>query len=145
MLRYVSRRIKDTVERTSNLLEARRTWTYGNEGIGVFDGGQPLSDQNKRFERHLANQPLNSVFEFGLEPNIPSNRIVVDKKNSRGNLCTFARKFSSSGKPESEYSSKDKEDFRERIHRKHHCKFQKNFVDALTWVKIFAFICVATN
>lgn len=141
MLRYVSRRIKDTVERTSNVLEARRTWTYGNEGVGAYDGGQSLYDQNKHFQRHLEKRSPNSLFEFGLEPKIPTNENVVKKKNCRGNVCSFRAKFTSSDeRSDSGSSSSDnKEDFRERIHRKHHCKFQKNFIDALTWVNLSNF------
>lgn len=134
MLRYVSRRIKDTVERTYNVLEARRTWTYGNEGIGVFDGNQ--SDQNNYLQRHLEKRSSNSVFDFGLEPKVPKkHQHVVNRRNGRENVCNFQRKFTTSDES-SDYgsSSKDEEDFRERIHRKHHCKFQKNFTDALTWV-----------
>lgn len=139
MLRYVSRRIKDTVERTSNVLEARRTWTYGNEGIGVFDGNQ--SDQNKYFQRHLEKRSSNSIFEFGFEPKVPKHPNVVKKRTGRGNVCNFQRlTFTASDESsDSGSSSKDKEDFRERIHRKHHCKFQKNVIDALTWVTLCKF------
>lgn len=140
MLRYVSRRIKDTVERTSNVLEARCTWSYGNEGVGGYDGSQSSYDQTKRFQRHLEKRSSNSIFEFGLEPKVPNHSDVVSdkKKNCHGNLCNFKRKFAASDETsDSGSSSSDKEDdFRERIHRKHHCKFQKNFIDALTWVKL---------
>lgn len=139
MLRYVSRRIKDTVERTSNVLEARRTWTCGNEGVGVFDGHP--SDRNKHFQRHLEKRSPNSIFEFGLEPKVPAGQnVIVNRKKSRGNVCNFQRKLTASDESsDSGSSSKDKEDFRERIHRKHHCKFQKNFIDALTWVNFLQF------
>lgn len=136
MLRYVSRRIKDTVERTSNVLEARRTWTYGNEGIGVYDGSKQSSfDQNKYFHRHLDKRAPNSLFEFGLEPNVRKERNVVKKEFCRENVYKIQHRFvASKTTADSGNSSSDKEDFRERIHRKHHCKFQKNFIDALTWV-----------
>lgn len=138
MLRYVSRRIKDTVERTSNVLEARRTWTYGNEGIGVYDGcNQSSFDQNKHFHRHLVKQTPDSVFEFGLEPNAPKQRNVVKKKACRENVYKVQRQFVTSDRTADSGNSSDKEDFRERIHSKHHCKFQKNFIDALTWVIVF--------
>lgn len=136
MLRYVSRRIKDTVERTCNVLEARRTWTYGNEGVGAFDGcNQSSSDQNKRFQRHLVRPSSNTLFEFGLEPKVPIRKNVVRKKVERENLCNFQKTFVASDAT-TDSGSSDKEDFRERIHRKHQCKFQKSFVEALTWVNI---------
>lgn len=141
MLRYVSRRIKDTVERTSNVLEARRTWTCGNEGVGVFDGHS--YDRNKHFQRHLEKRSPNSIFEFGLEPNVPTGQnVVVNRKKSRGNVYKFQRKSIASDEASDSGSSSDKEDFRERIHRKHHCKFQKNFIDALTWVNLCNFRCI---
>lgn len=138
MLRFSLRRIKDTVERTSNVLEARRTWTYGNEGVvGSYDGSQSTYDQNKHFQRHWEKRPPNPIFEFGLEPKVPKDRYVVNKKNCRGNV-NFQGKFTASDQTsDSGSSSSDKEDFRERIHRKHHCKFQRNFIDALTWVTNF--------
>lgn len=147
MLRYVSRRIKDTVERTSNVLEARRTWTCGNEGVvGSYDGNQSSCDQNKRFQRHLVKRSPDLVFEFGLEPKIPNDPNVVSKKNGRQNLCNFQRKFAATTDTTSDSgsSSSDKENFRERIHRKHHCKFQKNFIDALTWVR-FSIFCTSNS
>jgi len=141
MLRYVSRRIKDTVERTYNVLEPRRTWTCGNEGIGVYDGcNQSSYDPNKHFERHLDKRSTNSLYEFGLEPKVPKDRRVVNKKICRQNVVNFRTKSTSSDEPaHSGSSSSNQEDFRERIHRKHHCKFQKNFIDALTWSS--ALIC----
>lgn len=136
MLRYVSRRIKDTVERTSNVLETRCSWTYGNEGVGVYDGcNQPSFDHNKQFERLLDRRVSNKIFEFGLEPKAPINEHVVRKRVSRGSLGKVLRKCAASDTTaDSGYSSSDKEDFKERIHSKHQCKFQKNFIDALTWV-----------
>lgn len=137
MLRFSLRRIKDTVERTSNVLEARRTWTYGNEGVGVYDGtSQPSHNQNKHFQRHWDKRPPNSIFEFGLEPEVPKVRYVVNKKKCRGNL-NLPGKFTTSDKTtDSGSSSSEQEDYRERIHRKHHCKFQSHFIEALTWVKL---------
>lgn len=137
MLRYVSRRIKDTVERTSNVLEARRTWTYGNEGVGAFDGNQSSCNENNRFQRHLERRSPNSIFEFGLEPKVPQNQRAVKKRNCRESFCNLQKKFTTSDQTSgSGSSSSDQEYFRERIHRKHHCKFQKSFIDALTWVKL---------
>lgn len=143
MLRYVSRRIKDTVERTCNVLETKPWFYPGNEGVGAYDGGQSLYDLNKQFQRHFEKRSSNSVFEFGLEPKIPTNQNVVKKKNCRGSVCSFKAKFASSDSGSS--SSDNKEDFRERIHRKHHCKFQKNFVDALTWVNLCNFTCMNSS
>jgi len=141
MLRYVSRRIKDSVERTCNVLEARRTWTYGNEGIGVFDGcNQSSSDRNKHFQRRF-DQRSENLFEFGLEPKVPilKKKNVVNKKVGHDNLCQYRRRFVATDTPTDSGSSSDKEDFKERIHHKHQCRFQKSFIEALTWSS--ALIC----
>lgn len=131
--RYVSRRIKDTVERTCNVLEARRTWTCGNEGVNGYDGNQSSYENNKHFLRHLEKRSPSSLFEFGLEPKHPDDRKAVRKDNGSRNVCNFQRKFTAADNYSGPKSS-DKEDFRERVHRRHHCKLQRNVVDALTWV-----------
>lgn len=138
MLRYVSRRIKDTVERTCNVLEARRTWTCGNEGVNGYDGNQSSYENNKHFLRHLEKRSPSSLFEFGLEPKVPDDRKAVRKDNGSRNVCNFQRKFTAADNYSGPKSS-DKEDFRERVHRRHHCKLQRNVVDALTWSS--ALIC----
>lgn len=143
MLRYVSRRIKDTVERTSNVLEARRI--FGNEGVSGYDGydknfnsHRPSPKHIKRFERHLVKpDSLNSVFEFGFEPKFRAG--AGSKKCCVGALCNFQRKSADTADAKSSdsgSSSSGKEEHRERIRRKHHCKFQRSFIDALTWVRI---------
>ncbi|KAG4075413.1 hypothetical protein HA402_015066 [Bradysia odoriphaga] len=131
MLRYVSRRIKDTVERTCNVLEARRTWTCGNEGVNGYDGSQSSYEQNTHFLRQLGQSSTNSVFEFGLEPKVPDGSNVVSNETGGKNVCNFLRKFAASN--ESGSKSSGKEDFRERVRGRHHYKVQRNFVDALTW------------
>ncbi|KAJ6636176.1 DAP3-binding cell death enhancer 1 [Pseudolycoriella hygida] len=125
------RRIKDTVERSCNILEARRTWNFGNEGLGANDDNLSSSDKDKRFTRHLDRQRPASIFEFGLEPKVP-NRNVVNQKTGRDSLSRCQRRFDVSGK-RCDSKSSDKEDFRERIDNKHQCKYQRDFVDALTW------------
>lgn len=132
MLRYVSRRLKDTVERTCNVLEARRTWTCGNEGVNGYDDNRSSCDNRNNFLRHLEKRSSHSLFEFGFEPNVPDDRNVPSKETGSRNVSSFPPKYAAS--EDSGYNSSDKKDYRERVHRGHHCRMQKNFVDALTWV-----------
>lgn len=104
MWKYVSRRIKDSVERTYNVLETRRTWTCGGEKLSQ------ASDQDDE-KKVCRRQKLNK--------NVYSYEQNVDLVASRSS--------SSSGGFDEEYKSK-------QSYKHHECKFQQNILGVLTWV-----------
>lgn len=106
MWKYVSRRIRDSVERTYNVLEPRRTWTCGGEKNGNSNASTCNPDENTR--------PGTGV--------VPVERptlLVVPFQRDNG----WNHGSSSS-------SSSSDDDFRRQ---KNHCEFQQNVLGAITW------------
>lgn len=117
MWKYVTRRFRDTVERTSNILDVKKTWTCN---------GERFISTNFSEERDQKQQP-------------------AVKHVRQRSLCYFAahkRGKNNSGAGQSSSSSSNDE-FREKIHAKNAYFKNYSLLSALTWVnKIFIyFVC----
>ena len=106
MWKYVSRRIKDTVEKTYNVLDATRTWSCGGAGEKIC----PLTDAS-------------SVEQQSQQEKEHKRKLI---------LCIL----SSNNNGTNSSSSSGNEGYNENIGAKHQQRLNHTWVGALTWVSI---------
>lgn len=106
MWKYVSRRIRDSVERTCNVLETRRTWTCGGEK-------SPLTNTSHHDETNCA----------------PSQQLQLQKQCQQ--LNNFENDFQKDSRWNRSSSGKGNDNFKQRFD--YECPVRKNVLGALTW------------
>lgn len=164
MWKYVTRRVKDSFERTYNVLDVRRTWTCGSGGQDAIQHPQstskpssvsPTSESDDKFKASFGSKKFGTKREHGKKPNpnvddrifcpfkrraairraaaaqtaANSNVRIVKNPNEQNlvNFCT-EQKWDRNG---------GHEQFRKKFgHHRYQCNFQKNVLEALTWVNI---------
>lgn len=109
MWKFVTRRIRDSVEKTYNVLETRRTWTCG---------GEKLPNTS-----NASNSSLSSTTD---EEDIISFQEQSSHKQLLHNSVYFHNKQQWNGS-----SSSEKDDFKQSCNND--CKFQQNILGAITW------------
>lgn len=114
MWKYVSRRFRDTVERTYNVLEHHRNWTCGGEKSGGNSGANALCSQQQDEGAGGAEHSL---------------AVVLAEKITLGVSPFHHENGGNQGSSSSSSSSSSEDDFR----RQQKCHFQQNMVGALTW------------
>lgn len=114
MWKYVSRRIRDSFERTYNVLEHHRSWTCGGNGSGEKSSGGTTNT--------VCSHPEDA------DRDKQSASVVLAEKLT---LCVtpFHHNHSRNQGSSSSSSSSSDDDFR----RPPNCEFQQNVLGALTW------------
>lgn len=116
MWKYVSRRIRDSVERTYNILETRRTWACGGGSENVQQQNNACPSSSNTDDDDIKSQQLQELQKYVVNSNC---------------LHRFSNKQWNGS------SSSGKDDFKQRFDNE--CKFQQNVLGALTWSS--AIIC----
>lgn len=121
MWKYVSRRIRDSVERTYNVLETRRTWTCGGEKVPTSGNGNASAP--------VATTATNDTDEVGHAE--PQNAVQLYQKHPDG---VYSYCFSKNRWNGSSSSSSGQDDFKQNYGNSGGgCNYQQNFLGALTW------------
>lgn len=115
MWKYVSRRIRDSVEKTYNVLETRRTWTCGGEKVPTSANGNasaPVVSPGANDEAFA--EPQDAVQRYERKP------------DGVYSYCFTKNRWHGSSS-----SSSGQDDFKQNYGSG--CNYQQNFLGALTW------------
>lgn len=149
MWKYVTRRVKDSVERTYNVLDVRRTWTCGGQQDAICPSQPspqpPVCEDINFVATNIGNESTEkkSSSDSGKPPSAgrlycPFKRRAAARKASAAavkrpadasqqqQLVTYST--------ERKWDKHGQEHFREKFGHRHHCNFQRSFVEAITWV-----------
>lgn len=155
MWKYVTRRVKDSVERTYNVLDVRRSWTCGGsqqqDAISPSQPSPPYVHENIKFFAQGPNQP--NTDDASTPKKASSGRVFCPFKRQAAARKTSAAAAVAKRSPAPQqqlaaYSTERKWDrhgqdhFREKFGHRHHCNFQRSFVEAITWVRVSSDCCV---
>lgn len=114
MWKYVSRRIRDSVERTCNVLETRRTWTCNGAEKNTAPPSGAADDQAP----DAAPAPVNA------------GRYVVATRSALRSVVPYQQRSGRSSGSSSSSSSSSDDDFRQSGHCHDH---EPNVLGALSW------------
>lgn len=114
MWKYVSRRIRDSVEKTYNVLETRRTWTCGGEKVPTSANGNASSPVVSSDESFRSAEPQDAL------------QLHHRKPDGVYSYCFSKNRWHGS-------SSSGQDDFKQNYGNSGGCNYQQNFLGALTW------------
>lgn len=115
MWKYVSRRIRDSVEKTYNVLETRRTWTCG--------GGEKVPTSANGNASAPVVSTSNDETPFGCT----DVQLYQRKPGGVYSYCFTKNRWHGSS------SSSGQDDFKQNYGNNGGCNYQQTFLGALTW------------
>lgn len=153
MWKYVTRRVKDSVERTYNVydINIRRTWTCGGQELDQIKTTKPPSlpdsESNEQLENLFLKRVIGDERERTKKPYIkvddrifcPFKRRAAARRTAAtavSNVCNVKNKNLVNVCTEQKWDRYGHEQFRKKFsHHRYQCNFQKNVLEALTWVR----------